>query len=159
MAKENGILTIALTDHDTVKGLEAALRTGNAEGIKVIPGIEISVEDHGAHILGYGIDWKNPELLASLEQSEQERIESAKKTLENLRQFGFVVEWEDVLRETTGSVIGRPHISRASAAASAGCPPSSTKSLPSPCILTNCIVRLAVRSLFRAGAGFVKLDA
>ena len=113
MAKESGVNTIALTDHDTIKGLEAALRGGEVEDVKVIPGIEISVEDHGAHILGYGIDWKNPELLASLEQSEQDRIKSAKKTLENLKQLGFVVEWEDVLRETTGSVIGRPHISRA----------------------------------------------
>ena len=44
MAKEAGVLTISLTDHDTVKGLDEALRAGEEKGVKVIHVLEISVE-------------------------------------------------------------------------------------------------------------------
>jgi predicted metal-dependent phosphoesterase TrpH len=81
--------------------------------VRVIPGIEMSVEDKGAHILGYGINHKNEKLLAELEKFKQGRIDGAKQMVENLKKDGFVVEWEDVLKEATGSIIARPHISRA----------------------------------------------
>lgn len=113
MAKENGLNTIAITDHDTIGGVEGALKAGGELGIRVIPGIEMSVEERGAHILGYGLDYKNSELLAELERFREGRIEGAKKMVENLRNAGFVVEWEAVLREATGGVVARPHISRA----------------------------------------------
>ena len=44
MARDAGILTIALTDHDTVAGVAGALEAGRAAGVRVIPGIEMSVE-------------------------------------------------------------------------------------------------------------------
>ena len=128
MARAEKLSVIALTDHDTVNGVSEALtaagelvapeggeyRSGTPKrGICVIPGIEMSVEEKGAHILGYGLDYKNPELLVELEKFRQGRIEGAKKMAENLKSSGFVVEWEDVLREATGGVVARPHISRA----------------------------------------------
>lgn len=113
MAKEADVFTISLTDHDAVEGIEEALAAGQEFGVRVIPGIEISVEEHGAHILGYGIDYKNTELLRHLEEFKKNRIECAKKMVENLQKDGFLVEWEDVLKEKTGSVIARPHLARA----------------------------------------------
>jgi len=114
MAKENGVQIISLTDHDTVAGLPEALSAGKELGIKVIPGIEISAEEHGVHILGYGIDYKNLELLAALEEAKQSRLEGARKMVENLKRAGFVVEWEDVLKEAgAAAVVVRPHIARA----------------------------------------------
>jgi len=113
MARELGLGVIALTDHDTVAGVGEAMTAGAKEGVRVIPGIEISVEERGAHILGYGIDEYNPDLVAALERSKQERMEGAKKMTENLRAAGFVVEWEDVVRQATGAVIARPHLARA----------------------------------------------
>lgn len=114
IAKENKVEIISLTDHDTVAGLDAALEAGKELGVRVIPGIEFSVEDHGSHLLGYGIDHKNPQLLQKLEEAQQGRMEGAKKMAENLKQAGFFIEWEDVLREATGAaVIARPHICRA----------------------------------------------
>ena len=77
MAKDLGIRAIAITDHDTVGGVEAARAKGSELNIEVIPGIELSVEEHNAHILGYGIDTKNPELLAELEKFRAGRIEGA----------------------------------------------------------------------------------
>lgn len=114
MAKDAGLAVIAMTDHDTVGGVGEALRAGGEFGVRVIPGIEMSVEEHNAHILGYGIDYNNPQLLAELEKFKQGRIEGARAMMENLKKNeGFVVEWDDVLREATGSVVARPHLVRA----------------------------------------------
>lgn len=114
MAKEKGVQVISLTDHDTAAGLPEALAAGQEFGIKVIPGIEISAEEHGTHILGYGIDYKNPELLVAFEEARKSRLEGAKKMVENLKKSGFIVEWEDVLKEAAGAaLVVRPHIARA----------------------------------------------
>lgn len=114
MAKEKGVQVISLTDHDTVAGLPEAFAAGQKLGVKVIPGIEISAEEHGIHILGYGIDYKNAELLVAFEEAKQSRLEGAKKMVENLKGSGFIVEWEDVLKEVAGAaLVVRPHIARA----------------------------------------------
>lgn len=113
MAKEQGLQVIAITDHDTVGGVREALRAGAEFGVRVVPGIEMSVEENDSHILGYGIDIANEALLVELEKFRQGRIEGAKKMVENLQQEGFVVEWKDVLRQATGGVVARPHIARA----------------------------------------------
>lgn len=113
MAKARGLQVIAITDHDTVGGVEEALRAGEEFVIRVIPGIEMSVEEHDAHILGYGADVTNRTLLVELDKFRKGRIEGAKEMVENLRREGFAVEWEDVLRQATGGVVARPHIARA----------------------------------------------
>lgn len=113
MARDLHLAAIALTDHDTVAGVSEAFAAGGECGVRVISGIEISVEEHGAHILGYGIDHRNEALLGRLAQCADERIAGAKKILENLRAAGFVADWDDVMREATGAVVARPHIARA----------------------------------------------
>ncbi len=113
MARDLGLSVIALTDHDTVAGVDEAIAAGSERGVRVIPGIEISVEEYGAHILGYGIDQRESRLLGSLEKSKQGRIEGAKKMVENLRAAGFAIEWNDVTAQATGDVVARPHVARA----------------------------------------------
>lgn len=113
MAHAASIRTIALTDHDTVSGLEEITAAGAEAGVEIIPGVELSVNEHGAHILGYGIDWRHPSLARLTRAMERARVVRAQKMTENLKGAGFVVEWEDVLREATGPVVGRPHIARA----------------------------------------------
>ena len=113
MAKGAGVSTLALTDHDTVAGVAEAIAAGAEQSVRVIAGIEMSVEEHGLHILGYGIDYTQPALLEKLEEFKQGRMDGAKHMAENLKNFGFVIEWEDVLKQATGSVIARPHLARA----------------------------------------------
>jgi len=112
MARGAGVVTIALTDHDTVLGVAEALEAGRAAGVRVIPGIEMSVEEHDIHVLGLGIDPTNAPLLRALEEFRADRVEGAKKIVENLKtNEGFAIEWEDVLREAmNSSTIARPHI-------------------------------------------------
>lgn len=113
MAKERALIVISITDHDTVGGVAEAVRAGEELGVRVISGIEMSVEEHDLHILGYGIDISNAELLTKLEQFRLGRIEGAKKMVENLQRAGFVLAWEDVERQASGGVIARPHLARA----------------------------------------------
>src|SRR3989344_4311680 len=111
MAKENGVTATAITDHDTVAGVAEAVAAGIELGVRVIPGIEISIQEHGMHLLGLGIDVQHPSLLDAMRQAAENRLAATKQMTENFRQGGFAVEWEDVLREARASaVITRPHI-------------------------------------------------
>lgn len=113
MAAERGVLTIAMTDHDTVAGVAQAAAAGGESGVRVIPGIEMSVEERGLHILGYGIDCANEKLLLALEESKQGRIVGAQQMVANLQRSGFTITWDDVLATATGAVVARPHLARA----------------------------------------------
>lgn len=113
MAHTNGVKTIAITDHDTVAGVEEAIATGEELGIRVIPGIEMSVAEHGIHILGFGLDINRRELLDELKKFEESREYGARRMVENFKAAGFAIDWEDVRAQATGAVIGRPHIARA----------------------------------------------
>lgn len=113
IARMNGVGTIAITDHDTAAGVAEAAAAGKELGIRVIPGIEMSAEERGIHILGFGIDAARRELIDELKKFEENREKGAKKMVENFKAAGFAVEWEDVLKEATGAVIARPHIARA----------------------------------------------
>jgi len=42
-AKELGLGAVAITDHDTLKGIEPGLTAGRQTGVRVIPGVEVSV--------------------------------------------------------------------------------------------------------------------
>ncbi len=54
MAKEKGLYAIAITDHDSIDGVEEAVKEGERLGVKVIPGVEIAVEfNPEMHILAY----------------------------------------------------------------------------------------------------------
>ena len=106
---------IALTDHDTVSGLPEALSAGEDYGVEVIGGIEISATDATGemHILGFGVDHKNPALLQALEEARKARIGRAKEIVRRLQRAGFSISYEDVLRYATGFSVGRPHIAQA----------------------------------------------
>lgn len=113
MARANKLSAIAVTDHDTVGGIDEAIRAGGDNGVRVIPGIEISAEEHGIHVLGFGINHTDPRLITELKKFEESREEGARKMVENFKREGFAIDWEDVRAEATGSVVGRPHIARA----------------------------------------------
>ena len=110
MAKENGVTTIAITDHDTIGGVAEAVAAGEQYGVEVIPGIEITAQDHNIHILGFGIDTEYPPLVAALAESAQGRLRGAEEMVRRLQADGFVVPWEDVLAKVKGAVVTRPHI-------------------------------------------------
>src|SRR3954451_24542617 len=69
LAAKAGVKLLALTDHDTVDGVDDALTAANAHGITLVPAVELSsVPDRfdDLHILGYGLDHTDPTLPATL---------------------------------------------------------------------------------------------
>lgn len=111
--KENGLAALALTDHDSIDGVEEAMRTGEEIGMEVVPGIEFSVQSKTeTHILGYYIDIHHPSLLEALEQIRRERRERNHMVVENLRKLGFDVSLEEVFPLAPNGLIGRAHFAK-----------------------------------------------
>ncbi len=73
LARNAGVNVISITDHDVVSAVEEAIKKGKEQGVKVIPGVEISTGYNGKllHILGYNINPKNKELKELLEKINQ----------------------------------------------------------------------------------------
>lgn len=113
-AKNLGLATIALTDHDTVAGVREATKKGNEIGMRVIPGIEMSCNflHHGFHLLGYGIDDADPTLLSALARFQEDRVRRAEEMVENLLKDGFLISMKEVRAFAEGS-IARPAIAEA----------------------------------------------
>jgi predicted metal-dependent phosphoesterase TrpH len=115
-AAARGLVYIALTDHDSVDGIAAALAAAQSfSNLTVIPGIEISTDipQGEVHILGYFIDYKDPEFLAKLEEFKNSRLRRAEQMVAKLEGLGVHIDWQRVLEIAGTSTIGRPHIAQA----------------------------------------------
>lgn len=115
-AVERGLTVMAVTDHDTVDGIDLALNAASGfDDINVIPGVEISTHVPGmeVHMLGYFINFKSDALITSLHEMRDSRVVRAKGMLEKLDKLGMHIEWERLVELARGSVIGRPHIAQA----------------------------------------------
>lgn len=110
-AKAAGLSLMSLTDHDTVKGVGLALEEGEKQGIKVLPGIEISTYAVcEVHILGYNIDINKDRLLTRLAEIEDKRHERIKAILTNLKKYNIELDEEKIF-DRIGTV-GRMHIAK-----------------------------------------------
>lgn len=113
-AHKKNLKAIAITDHDTIDGIQEALIEGEKLGIKVIPGIEINTDYRGleVHILGYYIDYKEPWFNDLLKEIRLARYNRAKKMIEKLNSLGIAISLEEVVEIAGTASIGRPHIAR-----------------------------------------------
>lgn len=114
LAKKKGLRAIAITDHDTVSGIEEALQAGQRLGVEVIPGIEVSTLYNGQdiHVLGYCIKYESKELAKELLKLRETRNIRNKMMVERLKEVGVEITLEEVeARQTTkGGNVGRPHM-------------------------------------------------
>ncbi len=115
LAAEAGLSAIALTDHDTIAGIESAMEWGQEYGIEVIPGVEISAEHPSGclHILGYFIDVHNEGFQRFLKDYVDSRNRRNPMILERLREMGYPLDMEEITALAGGEVINRPHIAEA----------------------------------------------
>ncbi|HHW56614.1 MAG TPA: PHP domain-containing protein [Clostridia bacterium] len=115
LAKDHDLNCIALTDHDTIDGLEEAIKASYEYKIEVIPGIEFNCyyKDQEVHILGYFINYHDKKFVEKLEEMKRLRNNRARAILKKLNNLGFDITIEDVLEFTSEKFIGRPHIARA----------------------------------------------
>jgi predicted metal-dependent phosphoesterase TrpH len=115
-AVSNGVAVVGLCDHDTIDGITPALEAAkNYPSFTLIPGVEINTDviSGEAHILGYFVDCRHQELLATLESLRDSRVGRAKRMIEKLKLIGMPIEWERVKQIAGDGSIGRPHIAQA----------------------------------------------
>ena len=111
LAAEKGFSIIAITDHDTMRGVPEAVAAGEKYGVRVIGGVEISAGGQTeVHVLGYGIrDAERLEQTLSLMRDK--RAERMAAMVEKLRALGVDVTLDEVTALSDGSV-GRSHLAR-----------------------------------------------
>lgn len=113
LARERGIQALAVTDHDTIAGADEAQRAGDALGLWVIRGVELSAkEHHNFHILGYGFRGGDTQLARLCEKFRAGRDERKYRIVDFLREQGVGIELSEVEELAGGEVIARPHFAQ-----------------------------------------------
>ena len=116
-AARAGVELLALSDHDTVDGVDEALAAGAVHGVRVVPATEISAVDgeyEDLHVLGYGIDHRSALLGERLLDARADRERRADAMAERLRELGFEVDPAPIeARKAAGKPVGRPHLAAA----------------------------------------------
>ena len=112
-----GVRLLALSDHDTVGGVQEALDSAATIGIRVLPAVEVSAVDgshEDLHVLGYGIDHHDRVLLRTLGRLRADRETRAQKMALALHELGFEFDDQQLAAHArSGRSIGRPHLARA----------------------------------------------
>lgn len=117
LAKKNNLDVIAITDHDTISGVEEAVRLGQESSITVVPGIELSTTNKGEsiHVLGYfkDVSMISNEFREHLENIHLQRYRRAEEMVHKLDKiFSIKISLEKIIKDTSG-VIARPHLAKA----------------------------------------------
>jgi predicted metal-dependent phosphoesterase TrpH len=117
LAAAAGLDVLAITDHDTVAGITAALEAAAVSSLRLIPGIEVSSTLEGAeyHILGYFVDPGADAIQAHERHAKGGRERRMDQMVDRLRHQGLLIEMADVLDAAgpSRSAIARPHLARA----------------------------------------------
>ena len=114
-AHSAGLDVVALTNHDSTLGWEAAARQARDLGLIFVPGCEISAKYHGisVHILAYLHDPTHERIRAHETRVVTARRDRARLMVERLAE-DFPITWDMVLDQTQpGTTVGRPHIADA----------------------------------------------
>ena len=113
-ATRKGLAAFALTDHDTVAGLEEALEYARGHVPEVIPGIELSTEYQGrdVHIVGLFIDFQKEGFREKLKEFTDSRTLRNRKMCALLQDAGIEITYEDLSAAYPDAVITRAHYAR-----------------------------------------------
>ncbi len=106
---------LAITDHDTVAGIDLAKQAVIEQGakLKIISGVELSTAWHGfeIHILGYNVDESDERFLNRLKQQQQTRQERGMAIVDKLNKAGLAMDYDELAQCAKG-VISRGHIAQ-----------------------------------------------
>ncbi|QHQ61193.1 PHP domain-containing protein [Anaerocolumna sedimenticola] len=119
LAVKSQLAAIALTDHDTLAGIQQAQAAALSETeagnpIQVIPGTELSVfyRKRDIHILGLFVDGNNTILYQALENARLKRDERNEKMTANLRSAGIDITVDKLRQEEGEAVLTRAHFAK-----------------------------------------------
>ncbi|MDA3970492.1 MAG: PHP domain-containing protein [Desulfobulbaceae bacterium] len=111
IAKDKNLAGIALTDHDTIEGIEPLLAAGIMHDVEIITGVELSAnhDEIPVHILGYGFDHKHTGLLTNLAKIQQTREARNHKIFANIKKMHIDITWNQIKTISGDGQVGRPH--------------------------------------------------
>ena len=111
-AADLGINTIAITDHDTVAGLEAGRAEAEKLGINFVPGIEMNINGSRGefHLLGLGLERISTSLQTAIDNLQKNRVIRNEEMIAKMRADGVDITIEELYSHFPDTVIGRPHI-------------------------------------------------
>ncbi len=115
MAEKKGLGGMALTDHDTVEGIEEFMDAISHSVVKGIPGVEVSTEyqDQEIHVLGYFVPQGESKIETRLRAIRESRQERFPKMVKKLRAIGIEIDQKKVDEILKGvESPGRPHLAR-----------------------------------------------
>ncbi|HYV06685.1 MAG TPA: PHP domain-containing protein [Blastocatellia bacterium] len=114
LAKLNGASAVAITDHDTISGLDEGRAKAAEVGLEFINGLELSAEYSPGtmHILGYYVDHHHQGLTEALEELRAARAARNPEIASRLQALGFDVSYAEVAAFAGNTVVGRPHFAR-----------------------------------------------
>jgi hypothetical protein len=131
-----GVQLLALSDHDTVAGVEEAVEAAHRVGIRLVPAVEVSAVDAAGpdlHILGYLIEPGDAALIERLAVYRADRERRTEAMVATLRELGFELDERPLqTRRQTGKPIGRPHVAQAVVAHPANAERLASESLTDP---------------------------
>jgi len=132
-AARQGLYAVALTDHDTINGLDSARDAAKLDNIRFIPGIEININWNGRsargaaglgpggefHLLGLGINSPSPAFIAAVGELSRRREARNREMLDRMHELSIEATWEELLAisggadrlrpANDGNSLGRPH--------------------------------------------------
>lgn len=111
-AHEKGLAAVAITDHDTVSGLDEGEATARELGLEFVRGCELSTSTElgEMHVLGLWLPRQLDPLLEKLVYLRGKRSERNVRIVEKLQGLGVEITLDEVLRLARGESVGRPHI-------------------------------------------------
>ena len=116
-AQQMQVDVLAITDHDTVSGIQSARDYIDAEGVKLdlVAGVELSTSWHGfdIHVVGLRVDVEDEVFLSRLAGQLQERDERAVRICKKLEKCGYPGIYDIALDYADGAQISRNHIAKA----------------------------------------------
>ncbi len=111
LAAKRNLRAFALTDHDTISGVQTAQTIGEQYGVEVISGIELSVyyKDIEIHLVGLGFDINNAALLEQLTTFQQSRQQRNLEIIKKLQGVTIDISYEQMLAEFGDTIWTRAH--------------------------------------------------
>ena len=112
-AQKAGVEVLALTDHDTIDGVEEAICAGQNLHMKVLRGVELGAsEDRHMHILGLALRPDCIQLAELCRKLRESRDERKYRIVDFLQEKGISIDLKEVEELAGGNVIARPHFAQ-----------------------------------------------
>ena len=114
LAFRRGLTALALTDHDTVAGLDEASMACRRLGLRFVPGIELEVDYEGGefHLLGLGLRQWSSGWVDGLEAIQGSRLARNRRMFAKMTEAGIKGEYSEIEALAAGGQVGRPHFAR-----------------------------------------------